>query len=191
MEVKLFVTQPAESQREVVLTELPALIGRSFSAEVRPDDLWVSREHCEIDELGGVLVIRDLHSRHGTFVNGLRIDKAALLPGDDITIGVTHLLVCEPNGKTRAEENELDDKCESQPHSEQATAACRSDPTGPCQQDRRLRVRRTLGRVLEWCGRRAINRAKTPPPARRSVPSKASQTSWNAGLVAGDSARNN
>ena len=186
MEVRLAITQTEESQREVVLTELPALIGRSLIAEFRPDDLWVSREHCEIDELGDGLVIRDLGSRHGTFVNGLRIGKTVLLPGDDITIGVTHLLVCEPNGKTRGEGSEFDDNCESQPHSEQPTAACRSDPTGPCRQDRRLRVRRTVGRMFKWCGSHVINRAKTPPPARRSVAGKASRTSGNAGPVTDD-----
>lgn len=184
MDVKLIITQPDEPQREVVLTELPALIGRSLSAEVRPNDRWVSREHCEIDELGGGLVIRDLHSRHGTFVNGLRIVETILLPGDDITIGTTHLLVSEPNGTTRADERELDGKCESQP--EQATPACRLEPTGPCRQGRRRSVRRAFGRMLEWCGRHVTSRAKALDPARRPVPRKTIGTSRHVRSAIGE-----
>lgn len=186
MEVKLLIAQPKEPQREIVLTELPALIGRSFNAKVRPDDRWVSREHCEIDELGGGLVIRDLQSKHGTFVNGLRIDKTVLLPGDDVTIGETHLLVCEPNGKTSAEESELDDSCEAQPGSQQPTPACRSAPTGPFRQHRRLGVIRTFGRMLEWCRARVISRRRTPRRARRSGQSKAIGTSRRARSAVGD-----
>jgi hypothetical protein len=57
-------------------------------------------------------------------------------------------LVCEPNGKTSAEGSDVDDKHESQTCSEQGAAASRSNPKGSCGQDRRVSVRRAVGRML-------------------------------------------
>ena len=38
-------------------------------------------------------MIRDLGSKHGTFVNGERTGVAYLLPGDRLTIGATSLKI--------------------------------------------------------------------------------------------------
>ena len=123
MEVKLTITEPDHPRSQVQLTDFPALVGRCLTAEVHLDDAWVSRQHCEIDELGGGLVIRDLDSRRGTFVNGFRIDKTVLFPGDDIGVGMSDVLVSEVDGKTRAEGSELQDKCEFERHVGQASPA--------------------------------------------------------------------
>lgn len=57
-------------QYEIPLRTFSVVIGRSAEAGVCLNDCWVSRRHCEIDVVGGTLVVRDLKSRHGTFVNG-------------------------------------------------------------------------------------------------------------------------
>jgi pSer/pThr/pTyr-binding forkhead associated (FHA) protein len=84
---------PATPKRRIVVKRLPAVIGRSREAQVRVSDPWVSRRHCEIDRAEETLVVRDLGSKHGTFVNGERTGVAYLLPGDRLTIGATSLRI--------------------------------------------------------------------------------------------------
>lgn len=74
---------------EIVLDKLPVVVGRSPDAEIRVEDHWVSRRHCEIDESHGTLVVRDLGSKHGTFVNNNLITESPLLPGDILGVGLT------------------------------------------------------------------------------------------------------
>ena len=38
------------------------------------------------------LLVRDLGSRHGTYVNGQQVTEARLAPGDELCIGLTHFL---------------------------------------------------------------------------------------------------
>jgi Mg-chelatase subunit ChlD len=69
----------------------PTSIGRARANDVRIPDLAVSAEHCRIQPEEGRLVLRDLRSRNGTFVNGRRVTRHALAPGDVITIGETRI----------------------------------------------------------------------------------------------------
>lgn len=61
------------------------VIGRSQDCDVRAEDTGVSRRHCEILIDGGGLVVRDLGSRHGTWVDGrpvtgeLRVNVGAVV----------------------------------------------------------------------------------------------------------------
>lgn len=62
-------------------------IGRSLAADVRFDDATVSRRHAlVVSQAGGVRVLDD-RSLNGVYVNGERIEWAALTDGDEITIG--------------------------------------------------------------------------------------------------------
>jgi len=89
MRVKLVTQSPWTPKRRIVLKHFPAVIGRGADAEVRVDDRWASRRHCEIDQVDGTLVVRDIGSRHGTFVNGESVHSAHLMPGDRLTVGAT------------------------------------------------------------------------------------------------------
>jgi pSer/pThr/pTyr-binding forkhead associated (FHA) protein len=77
-----------------VLDRLPAILGRNPDAVVRLSDRWVSRFHCEIRrDRNGTLVVRDLSSKHGTFVNGRKVTESLLVPGDRLSVGLTSFLV--------------------------------------------------------------------------------------------------
>jgi hypothetical protein len=78
--------------RRSVLTGDQVLVGRSRECEVVIPDPNVSRRHAELrrDE-GGRWAIADLGSTNGVKVNGRRVDRAPLEPGDRITLGVTEL----------------------------------------------------------------------------------------------------
>lgn len=67
---------------------LPTVIGRSNTAKVKLRGSTVSRQHCEIYEYEGQLVVRDLDSSNGTIVNGHRIEAPTFLTPDDLlTVG--------------------------------------------------------------------------------------------------------
>ena len=68
MKVRLVSAQPWISESSVALDKLPAIVGRSAQADVRLDDQWISRIHCEISELSGKLIVRDLESRNGSWL---------------------------------------------------------------------------------------------------------------------------
>lgn len=73
----------------LTLNELPVTIGRAPEASVRISDRWLSRQHCTIDRLDDALILRDLGSTHGTYVNGQQVVEAILRPGDRISVGLT------------------------------------------------------------------------------------------------------
>jgi len=63
-------------------------IGRHDDCLIRIRSSQVSRRHCELFENEGRLIVRDLGSSNGTFVNGKRIGAQQVLnPGDVITVG--------------------------------------------------------------------------------------------------------
>ncbi|MBL7495820.1 FHA domain-containing protein [Frankia sp. CNm7] len=62
-------------------------IGRARSNDIVVGDLLASREHAELLLGRGGAEIVDLGSPNGTFLNGQRIDRAVLNPGDVIAIG--------------------------------------------------------------------------------------------------------
>ncbi len=72
---------------------LPVVFGRSADADVKLDDRWASRKHCVIDQIDGNLVLRDLNSTHGTFVNRELVLEAILSPDDEISVGLNVFVV--------------------------------------------------------------------------------------------------
>lgn len=72
---------------QIGVRQLPIRIGSSPGADVRLDDETVSDLHCEIDAVNGVLWVRDLGSREGTFVNGFHVAQSHVPPGDRLTVG--------------------------------------------------------------------------------------------------------
>ena len=93
MEIELTEVDSSTHQRKIVLDKLPVMIGQGPESSVRLDDHWVSRHHCEINAVRGTLVVRDLGSMLGTFVNGLNVTTALLMPGDKLTVGITSFMV--------------------------------------------------------------------------------------------------
>lgn len=115
--VRLRLTAPhwcaGRTFRVAATSAAPAIIGRSEQAAVVLDDLRVSRLHCEILDCEGQLVLRDLGSRNGTYVNGDRIRQAPLHEGDVVTLGLTTLEVVRLRPTSRPA-----DSCPSSVHGE-------------------------------------------------------------------------
>ena len=81
------------NRSEPRMVTLPAIVGRGREADVRLDDVWISRIHCSLDEIDGTVIVRDLGAKNGIFVNGLRVKEFRLQPGDRFTLGLTEITV--------------------------------------------------------------------------------------------------
>jgi len=62
------------------------LVGRKEYCDLCVPDQSISKAHCVIVKTDGLLLVRDLASTNGTKVNGQRIRRAALLPGDELQV---------------------------------------------------------------------------------------------------------
>jgi len=63
------------------------VLGRGEDVDVQILDAGLSRRHCSITRQGEHFVIRDLNSRNGTYINGVRVKEAILNPGDKVQLG--------------------------------------------------------------------------------------------------------
>jgi predicted component of type VI protein secretion system len=81
--------------RDCPLTEMPATFGRLGRSTVKIEDSSVSREHARLFASEGKLFIADLNSSNGTFVNGTRVSRAEVKPGDTIRIGRVEMTLSE------------------------------------------------------------------------------------------------
>lgn len=63
------------------------VLGREKGCDIVVTDNNASRKHCEVHGLGGGYVIKDLHSKNGTCVNGAPVSSWTLKDGDLISIG--------------------------------------------------------------------------------------------------------
>lgn len=60
-------------------------------ADVALMDPAISRKHCVISRRGNVIRVEDPGSTNGTLVNGHRVEKAEIKPGDNLRIGGTRV----------------------------------------------------------------------------------------------------
>lgn len=66
------------------------VIGRGEAAQIRVNDAKASSRHCKVFlEPDGRVVVTDLKSRNGTFVNGIARPMADLTVGDRLVVGST------------------------------------------------------------------------------------------------------
>ncbi len=64
-------------------------IGRDGSCQLVLPDSYVSSRHARIEKKGGSYIVRDLHSRNGTFLNGSRVTEATVGDFDRLRFGET------------------------------------------------------------------------------------------------------
>lgn len=87
MHVSLVMVSADGKSKDVAIKGLPATIGRDESCKVRVPVANVSRKHCELYESDDELLVRDMNSSNGTYVNGSKIKQTELAPGDILTVG--------------------------------------------------------------------------------------------------------
>ncbi len=68
-------------------------LGRGTRADFVVDATLVSRMHCRLLVADGELVVENLGSTNGTFVNGQKVERATLKAGDQLRTGRVELTV--------------------------------------------------------------------------------------------------
>ena len=87
MDVNLVLLKKGGSQKSFSLPDSTTVIGRRHDCDLCIPLKSVSRRHCQLNQNKETINIRDLGSRSGTFLNGKRINEAAVKAGDYIRIG--------------------------------------------------------------------------------------------------------
>ena len=88
-----WLVEMGKSGTRYALEENEITIGRGTSGQIRLKDPKISRAHARITLQGGQLIIEDLKSAHGVFINGQKIEKIEIKDGDQIQLGDTHLIL--------------------------------------------------------------------------------------------------
>lgn len=79
-----------------VLGDETTTVGRHPASDIFLDDITVSRRHAEIRRRGSYLMVVDVGSFNGTYLNGARVDSEELLrDSDELRVGKFNLLVLE------------------------------------------------------------------------------------------------
>lgn len=101
------------------LSQPSSVIGRNHHCEIKIDSVALSRNHASLHLTEQGVVIEDLNSTNGTYVNNVRIEAATLLRGGDVvSIGNHRLILIEPAAKkasSPAISNLLDELAQYEP----------------------------------------------------------------------------
>jgi phosphoserine phosphatase RsbU/P len=81
----ILVDGPIETA--IVIAASPFTVGRAPDRDLVLSHPYVSRKHAEIVFEEGAFFVVDMGSRHGTFVNGIRVDRQRLSTNDAIHFG--------------------------------------------------------------------------------------------------------
>jgi serine phosphatase RsbU (regulator of sigma subunit) len=85
----LVIVDPNGHKSRVPIDPLPFRIGRQPDSNLVLRDSRISRAHARIVAENGTYVLEDANSRHGTFVNGRRVERHPLQNSDRIEFGST------------------------------------------------------------------------------------------------------
>ena len=93
--VPTLVCLTGDAPKQLALTKKTITIGRGNHCDVQIVTHFVSREHARVTTDRGTVIIEDLASTNGVFVNSIRVDRHELHHGDLLTIGETQFRFLE------------------------------------------------------------------------------------------------
>jgi|ERR1022692_1124114 pSer/pThr/pTyr-binding forkhead associated (FHA) protein len=88
---KLVVLSPEQKGRSYELKVDKTTIGRVEDNTFQITESSVSSHHCEVLLRGSDVVIKDLNSTNGSFINGEKISESVLKPGQTLRLGQIEL----------------------------------------------------------------------------------------------------
>jgi pSer/pThr/pTyr-binding forkhead associated (FHA) protein len=88
MPFQLVIIQGRGSSQTIRLGPGVTVVGRQPGCHLQVKSSQVSRKHCELFEKKGLLLVKDLGSSNGTFVNGKRVKEQLVIePGAELSVG--------------------------------------------------------------------------------------------------------
>jgi len=88
MKVFLHTPWPLETTREIVVDRFPFVIGRRSENDGTLPLACVSRRHCQLTRTGEQVLVHDLDSHNGTYVNGTLVtNPSPIKNGDELKLG--------------------------------------------------------------------------------------------------------
>lgn len=94
MDFQLVVLRGRSATTALKLGDGVTTAGRHDDCQLRIKSSEVSRRHCQFFEKNGLLLVKDLGSSNGTFLNGKKIEGQRVLePGDELSVGPVKLRV--------------------------------------------------------------------------------------------------
>jgi len=94
---KLVILNQDMTGRAHELTAERTTVGRIDENTFQIPDPSVSSRHCEILLRGGEILIRDLNSTNGSYINDEKITEKVLKPGQKLRLGQVELKLEDPN----------------------------------------------------------------------------------------------
>jgi pSer/pThr/pTyr-binding forkhead associated (FHA) protein len=108
MDVTLKVLEGAKTGAKIAVKKAEFIIGRSQGCHLCAASTAISRQHCAILREEGRVAIKDLGSRNGTLVNGVKIaGETELTSGDEITVGPLKFLMTISTGISNVKKPEV------------------------------------------------------------------------------------
>ncbi|MDR2170243.1 MAG: FHA domain-containing protein [Planctomycetaceae bacterium] len=94
MDVQLVVAGGSKAGQVIPISGPKFIIGRADDCNLKPRSELISRYHCAIILEDGYVALRDLGSKNGVFINGVRVaTEQELHHGDKISVGPLEFFV--------------------------------------------------------------------------------------------------
>jgi hypothetical protein len=94
------ISYPGGTTHEVELPGHVCVVGRDPGCDIVLNDAKCSRRHAVLEDGPDGLVVRDSGSANGIYVNGKKVEKASLRPGDSVRLGEVQLRLLAEIGET-------------------------------------------------------------------------------------------
>ncbi len=88
----LAVIMGANAGQIYTVTKPRTVLGRGTESDVQLQDSEVSRKHAMLEIRGDEAVVVDLGSTNGTYVDGVRVQKASIYSNQEFSLGTTTLM---------------------------------------------------------------------------------------------------
>jgi len=89
--LKLRIREPEKNPREYLVLQEVTTLGKSPSSDLKMDDPFCSDTHAKLIVKGGRIILFDLNSKNGSFLNGVKIKEADLEEGMKLRLGQTEI----------------------------------------------------------------------------------------------------
>ncbi len=112
MQMQLRVVTGGHEGKLISVNHDKFLIGRSDECHIRPKSESISRRHCAFIRKDGRILLIDLKSRNGTYVNDHKLDPAkakVLKNGDHIKVGKLEFIAVIEAGVSNVKKSEIKD----------------------------------------------------------------------------------